>query len=95
MVRPDYSWKKEKHEPRDLVELLKNFGRDKEGIVKYISHLWDGDGFKKYTDFTKKLQERNIQEEVFKQIQNLNFNLWMKKIHPFCFSKRKCERYLF
>ena len=87
----DYSWKKEKHEPRDLVELLKNFGRDKEGIVKYISHLWDGDGFKKYTDFTKKLQERNIQEEVFKQIQNLNFNLWMKKIHPFVFQKEKVK----
>ena len=75
------------HQPQQLVELLKNFGRDGAGVVKYVSHLWDGDSFKNYQDFIKKLQEKNIQENVFKKIQKLNSDLWWKKIHPFVFQK--------
>jgi RNA-directed DNA polymerase len=76
------------HDPIRLVELLKEFGSDQEDI-KFTTHIWDGSEIISFQHFSEKIYSRL---HDFKSMNELDNNLWMKKIFPFIFQDKLASK---
>ncbi len=80
------------HNPKRLVEILKNFTKDS---MKYTTHIWDFDNLNKseYRDFEGFINAIRLQFDLFKdELKELSPNLY-KKIYTFLFENNPSGEY--